>query len=60
MNGKAICAECGKPRERCRPAVQHVNGKIDRVCPQCWRDLEYGGPLRMPGYVPGDLTRPTR
>jgi len=38
---RPTCGECGKPRERCRATVRHMDGTIGVVCPQCWRRLDY-------------------
>lgn len=43
---KPLCAECGKPRDRCRAVVRHVDGRLDVVCPQCWTRLAYDTFLR--------------
>jgi hypothetical protein len=43
------CCECGRKRERCRPAVRHADGTIDWCCPQCWRALDMGEFFHPPG-----------
>ena len=30
------CCECGKTAAQTFPAVQHVDGTIDRTCKRCW------------------------
>lgn len=35
------CVECERKREECRETVRHLDGTIDWVCRQCWRDLHY-------------------
>lgn len=46
-NMTATCAECDRKRERCRAAVRRVGGKVDYVCPQCWRRLDYEGFMQV-------------
>jgi hypothetical protein len=39
--GEQVCWECNKARERCKAATVNENGKVEWVCPQCWKALDY-------------------
>jgi hypothetical protein len=38
---KLRCCECDKVRDRMRPVTKHVDGWIDYVCPNCWKQFDY-------------------
>ena len=40
-NSQRICAECNRPRERCRAITVNRNGDVEYVCRQCWARLDY-------------------
>lgn len=40
-NRGQVCWECNRERERCKAVHVDETGKVEWVCPKCWRDLDY-------------------
>lgn len=41
MIKQETCWECGKLRERCKAVTVNEFNRIEYVCPQCFRNLDY-------------------